>query len=155
MIIGDDSNQQSRFDGGGRLSWELRGNRFELQLVDPGCTLDFVIKFHGEPADHLDPEKPGVRCNYKIAIDAGPRAASGELSEDVILTRRQFSIGNSKTDSLIGGQSFRTDKRGTDKRRIARALLSVPAHGQEAATTTPVSDQDLSTSVSRPKTRTY
>ena len=52
-----------------RLSWGVRGNRFQLQIVDPGRPVDFVIKFHGRLADHLDPEKPGLRCNYKIMIN--------------------------------------------------------------------------------------
>src|SRR5450830_281775 len=29
-----------------RLSWEVKGNRFQLQLIDPGRPVDFVIKFH-------------------------------------------------------------------------------------------------------------
>ena len=46
--------------GGGRLSRGVRGNRFQLQIVDPGRPGDFVIKFQGRLADHFDPEKLGV-----------------------------------------------------------------------------------------------
>ena len=56
--------------GAGGLSWGVRNNRFELQLVDPGRPGDFVIKFHGRLADHVDPEKPGLRRNYNIVINA-------------------------------------------------------------------------------------
>ncbi len=52
--------------GGERLWWGVRGNRFQLQIIDPGRPVDFVIKFHGRQADHLNPEKPGVLCNYKL-----------------------------------------------------------------------------------------
>ena len=58
---------------GGRLSWGVRGNRFQLQIVDPGRPVDFVIKFHGRLADYLDPEKPGLRCNYKIMINSSTK----------------------------------------------------------------------------------
>jgi hypothetical protein len=62
--------QKKRGIGGDRLSWRVRGNRFQFQIVDPGRPVDFIIKFHGRLADHLDPEKPGPRCNYKIMINA-------------------------------------------------------------------------------------
>ena len=56
--------------GGRQLSWRVRDDRFQLQFVDPGRPVDFVIKLHGRLADHVDPDKLGLRYNYKIMINA-------------------------------------------------------------------------------------
>jgi hypothetical protein len=69
---------------GRQLSWGVRGNWFQLQLVDPGHAFNFVIKFHGGLADYLYLEKPGLRRNYKFIVHFRPRVAASELSEDVI-----------------------------------------------------------------------
>jgi hypothetical protein len=68
---GDGEDWREKAEIGGRqLSWRVRDNRFQLQLVDPGRPVYFVIKFHGRLADHLDPKKPRIRCNYKIMLNA-------------------------------------------------------------------------------------
>ena len=84
-------------------------NRFQLQFVNPGSPADFVVEFHRWLPNDLGTEQPGLGWNCEILLDRRPGHGPPELSEDYIQSRRHLSIGNSKSNSLVRGQTFSSD----------------------------------------------